>query len=157
MGGRPDPGAGRRDAGRSVDALPAGARLGRRRHAHRARRRAADRRRRIDAVRGCVAIERGPLVYAVEQVDQPVGVAVDDVRIELPGDPVAEHRPELLGGVTVVTVSGRARRHEPGPWPYRPATAESDGPGDPVPLTAVPYFAWANRELGPMRVWLPRA
>jgi DUF1680 family protein len=113
---------------------------------------------RIDAVRGCVAIERGPLVYAVEQVDQPVGVAVDDVRIELPADPAAEHRPELLGGVTVVTVSGRARQHKPGSWPYPPPpSAQADGSGDPVRLTAVPYSAWANRDLGPMRVWLPRA
>jgi DUF1680 family protein len=110
---------------------------------------------RVDAVRGCVALERGPLVYAVEQVDQPAGVAVDDVRIDPGGDLVAEHRPELLGGVTVVTVAGRARRHEPGSWPYRPAAATSDAPGDVVRLTAVPYFAWANRELGPMRVWIP--
>jgi hypothetical protein len=28
---------------------------------------------------------------------------------------------------------------------------------EPVEVTAVPYFAWANRGVGPMRVWLPRA
>jgi uncharacterized protein len=113
---------------------------------------------RIDAVRGCVAIERGPLVYAVEQVDQPAGVAVDDVRFDPAGEPIAEHRPELLDGVTVVTFTGRARRHERGTWPYPPVTgpAEPDVADEPVRLTAVPYFAWANREVGPMRVWLPR-
>jgi DUF1680 family protein len=28
---------------------------------------------------------------------------------------------------------------------------------EPVSLTAIPYFAWANRGLGAMRVWIPRA
>ncbi|MGK5683376.1 glycoside hydrolase family 127 protein [Actinoplanes sp. URMC 104] len=108
---------------------------------------------RIDAVRDCVAFERGPLVYALEQVDQPDGVTVDDVRADPEGELTAEHRPYLLGGVTVVTVPGWARRHEPEPWPYGAAAA---GSGGAVRLTAIPYFAWANRDIGPMRVWLPR-
>lgn len=111
---------------------------------------------RIDAVRGCVAIERGPLVYAVEQVDQPDGVVVDDLRVDATAPGTAEHRPDLLGGVTTVTVQGRADRHQAAAWPYptEPAPASA---GDPVQVTAVPYFAWANRGVGPMRVWLPRA
>jgi DUF1680 family protein len=81
---------------------------------------------RVDAVRGCVALERGPLVYAAEQADHDT--PVDDLHIDLAAPRAAEHKPELLGGVTVVTV------------------------GD---LTLVPYYAWANRGTGPMRVWLP--
>ncbi|MFI9344616.1 hypothetical protein ACIG0D_25625 [Streptomyces sp. NPDC052773] len=46
--------------------------------------------------------------------------------------------PELLGGVRVISADGRQR---------------SDGAA--VPLTAVPYDAWANREPGPTRVWVP--
>ncbi|WP_373463700.1 hypothetical protein [Streptomyces canus] len=46
----------------------------------------------------------------------------------------------LLGGVGVVTADGLRR-----------------GGGDAVPLTAVPYSAWANRQEGPMRVWIPEA
>jgi DUF1680 family protein len=113
---------------------------------------------RIDAVRGCVAIERGPLVYAVEHVDQPDGVVVDDLRVDVTGPRTPEHRPDLLGGVTAIRLRGRARRHETAPWPY-PALAEtaSAADDDPVEITAVPYFAWANRGIGPMRVWLPRA
>ena len=34
---------------------------------------------RVDAVRGCVAIERGPLVYCVEQIDQAAGVTIEDL------------------------------------------------------------------------------
>jgi hypothetical protein len=113
---------------------------------------------RIDAVRGCVAVERGPLVYAVEQVDQPDGVVVDDLRIDPAVPGAAEHRPGLLGGVTTIRVEGRAGRHGSAPWPYQDAAEPAPAAGgDPVQVTAVPYFAWANRGVGPMRVWLPRA
>ena len=113
---------------------------------------------RIDAVRGCVAIERGPLVYAVEQVDQADGVVVDDLRLDPAGPASAEHRPDLLGGVTVVTAHGRAvtarsRRTGRTRPPGRPGSATT---GTDVEVTAVPYFGWANRGIGPMRVWLPR-
>jgi uncharacterized protein len=30
-------------------------------------------------------------------------------------------------------------------------------PTEPLEIPAIPYFAWANREPGPMRVWIPRA
>jgi DUF1680 family protein len=98
---------------------------------------------RIDAVRGCVAIERGPLVYAVEDA------SADDFR--LGGVGRAEHRPGLLDGVTVVALDGTVRRHAGRPWPYE----ESPADDEPAAMTAVPYFAWANRGIGPMRVWLP--
>jgi hypothetical protein len=61
---------------------------------------------RMDAVRGCVALARGPLVYAMEQPDQPPGVTLEDIRIDPTVALRAEHRPELLGGVTVLHASG---------------------------------------------------
>jgi DUF1680 family protein len=84
---------------------------------------------RIDSVRGCVAIERGPLVYCFEQLDQDV---VLDQTAVVPGDLVERERPELLGGVTTVDVPARDGRT----------------------LTAIPYYAWANRTVGPMTVWI---
>jgi DUF1680 family protein len=50
------------------------------------------------------------------------------------------------------------RRHvaDAGWWPY--SSADSEAPNtdnDPVELTAIPYYAWANRQDGSMRVWLP--
>ncbi|MFJ3305223.1 glycoside hydrolase family 127 protein [Streptomyces sp. NPDC086549] len=111
---------------------------------------------RVDAVRGCVAIERGPLVHCLEQVDHPGG-GLDDIVLD-PTRPLAvKHRPDLLGGITTVVAAGRRRSiPDRGWWPY----AEVDGThpepdGEPVELTAVPYHAWANREDGSMRVWLP--
>jgi DUF1680 family protein len=111
---------------------------------------------RIDAVRGCVALERGPLVYAVEQVDLPAGVQVDDLRLDTATGATAEYRPDLLGGVTVVSARGRAGNHVAGEWPYRSAENRDTSTGTDVAVIAVPYFAWANRGIGPMRIWLPR-
>ncbi|WP_255952555.1 glycoside hydrolase family 127 protein [Streptomyces odontomachi] len=124
---------------------------------------------RVDAVRGCVAIERGPLVYCLEQVDHPGG-GLDDIVLDTAHGLTLRHRPDLLGGVTTVLATGH-RRSAPagGWWPYR--TVEAAGgtveavdpapptggpaPGEPVELTAIPYYAWANRRSGSMRVWLP--
>jgi len=94
---------------------------------------------RVDAVRGCRAVERGPLVYAVEDVDLPEGLRVDDLRLTStdPARLVAERRSDLLGGCVVVT-----------------GEAAGDA-GVTGPLMAVPYCLWANRDVGPMRVWIP--
>jgi DUF1680 family protein len=126
------------------------------------RRTAADPR--VDAVRGCVAVERGPLVYCLEQVDQDGG-GLDDIVLDLSVPLSTAERPDLLGGVVTVQGAGR-RRTSLGAgaawWPFResdPGTAAGAAPGrdsdEAVALTAVPYYAWANRRDGSMRVWIP--
>lgn len=112
---------------------------------------------RVDAARGAVAIERGPLVYALEQPDQEDGAVVDDLRIDPAGALSDEFRDGLLGGVTVVRAQGAV---VPGPdaeatTPYGPATTPPPAPVRDVTLTAIPYYAWANRGPQPMRVWVP--
>jgi len=105
---------------------------------------------RVDAVRGCAALARGPLVYCLEQADLPAGVTLDDVRLD-PAAPVTAAAADGLAPVTL-TASGTAEPPSSadlydGP---RPATTPS-----PLHLTAVPYFLWANRTPGAMRVWIP--
>jgi hypothetical protein len=58
----------------------------------------------------------------------------------------AADRPDLLGGVVVVTGRARAQRRR-----------DAEGPvtTEPVTLTAVPYCVWDNREAGEMAVWIP--
>jgi DUF1680 family protein len=78
---------------------------------------------------------RGPIVYCFEGVDNPE-VVLAETRIPAEADVVAEHRGELLGGLTVLRTEGRNKVDRP------------------VALTAIPYYAWANREKGPMTVWI---
>ena len=112
---------------------------------------------RIDAVRGCVALERGPIVYCVEQRDLPSGVDLADVAVDPATDPVDGGPVAELGGVPGVTLAGTVRDADG--WrrtEYRDLRQlREQAPAGPARLTAVPYFAWANREEGAMRVWIP--
>lgn len=104
--------------------------------------------RRVNAVRGCVAVERGPLVYCFEQADQPAGTRVDDLLLA-PGGVLAEV-PVMLDGVgETIQVRVPARALGPGGTP--------DGSTGDVTAVGVPYFQWDNRDGGPMRVWMPEA
>jgi hypothetical protein len=113
---------------------------------------------RVDAVRGCVAVERGPLVYCLEQADLPDDVPVDDVRLD-GGEGTAVWTPDLLEGVTVIQLAGRVTANRGPLYPAQTAdagpTADAGQPASSVRLTAIPYFAWANRGPGAMRVWIP--
>ena len=113
---------------------------------------------RIESVRGCAAIRRGPLVYCLEQADQPVGTDLFDMELE-PSVPLrSSWRPDLLDGVMAVHASGHVV--DSGPWEgrlYRRVEPANGEPRRSVDLTAVPYYAWANRGPNAMRVWLPIA
>ncbi|MEV7232045.1 beta-L-arabinofuranosidase domain-containing protein [Polymorphospora sp. NPDC051019] len=104
---------------------------------------------RVDAVRGCVAVEQGPLVLALESVDVAGVDTVDDLYVD------TGHPPRLVDGR--VTVRCRPVHQRDLDWPYHadPAPAPADAAPDEVPL--VEYHAWANRGPSTMRVWLPTA
>jgi DUF1680 family protein len=116
---------------------------------------------RVDALRGCAALERGPLVYCFEQADQPDGTAVDELAL-LPGAAFEEIRHEDAPGIgpTLMLRTGEAvavtGAHEAG-LPYRtlggPRAAADTRRA--TAATAVPYFQWDNRGDGAMRVWVP--
>jgi len=112
--------------------------------------------RRVDAVRGTAAIERGPLVYCFEQADQPGGADLEDLA--LTGGELRERPADVPGVGSTVLIEADARRQPPASGVGLPYTAEPpDGtPGEPVTTTAIPYFQWDNRDGRPMRVWLPR-
>lgn len=101
----------------------------------------------VDAVRGCVALERGPVLYALEQADMPDGVAVDDVHVLTDTSPEVTDR-----GIDVAAVV----RRPPGPL-YATRTDEASGAVERVTVTAIPFATWGNRGPGAMRVWLPTA
>ncbi len=107
----------------------------------------------VRADTGRVCLKRGPLVYCVEQVDNP-GAPIGRLHLPRAAQPRAVERPDLFGG-TVVLESDAELASMDG-WDdvlYRP----EPGPTRPGTLTAVPYYAWANRGPNRMLVWLPEA
>ncbi|GMA35997.1 hypothetical protein GCM10025876_22010 [Demequina litorisediminis] len=115
---------------------------------------------RVDAVRGCVALRRGPVVHCIEQADLPPGVTLEDVSIDLSASPrigpavsslrvgatiLAEAVVRPSEGLPLGTAHPRSSHHD-----------ERSGmlPGR-IPLRAIPYARWANRASGAMRVWIP--
>jgi DUF1680 family protein len=109
---------------------------------------------RVDAVRGCVAVVRGPLVFCVEQADLPEGVLVEQLRLDA-GAPITEEFPADSIAPVKLRLSGVIRPI--GQQLYAPYAPESPDSATPVEFTAIPYHAWANRGPGAMRVWLPLA
>jgi len=102
---------------------------------------------------GKVAIQRGPLVYCLEQCDHAAGV----LSMALPDKArlAARFEPKLLGGCTVI--EGEARAVSSAGWGQRLYRPAGDVRTRRVNLRAVPYCLWANRKPGAMTVWMPRA
>lgn len=99
----------------------------------------------VEATRNQVALERGPIVYAFEGLDNDG--AVFDAMLPAKAKIKPRYRAELLGGVTVLNITG-ARRVELDKQGQRTTRRAK--------LMAVPYAVWANRTLTPMSVWLAR-
>jgi uncharacterized protein len=79
---------------------------------------------------GRVALERGPLLYCFEAADNS---SLDTALLSDNSLCEAVERPDLLGGITVLKVSGQEQE-----------------------LLAIPYYSWGHRAMGEMAVWLPR-
>lgn len=108
---------------------------------------------RVHADSGKVAIQRGPIVYCLEEADN--GAQLSSLRL-LPDTPLeAVDRPDLFGGVIAV----RARAAGKNAWTG--GLYAQDGPQDGPPnagptreVLFIPYYAWANRTPGEMSVWV---
>lgn len=109
---------------------------------------------RVDAIRDSLAIQRGPIVYCLEEMDQPPGTNLLDVRLD-PSAPLHDTWREDLGVVAIQAQGALLDARAWGDRLYRPADGEQLALR-PLTLTAIPYFAWANRRAGAMRVWIPR-
>jgi hypothetical protein len=110
---------------------------------------------RADAIRGSVAVQRGPLVYCVEAEDLDAGTAVEDVVLDGAGPLVPAHDvPNELEGYVKVAIHAEGQRVL---GSARQLYDESPGrlSAEPLPLTFVPYFARGNRPSAAMRVWVP--
>ncbi len=96
--------------------------------------------------RGRLAIQRGPVVYCLEGCDHTCPLT----RLVIPrgAELRASYNPRMLGGVVVIRGKGTYVDAQLGPrgaLSYRIS---------PTKITAIPYFAWDNREPGEMIVWV---
>ncbi len=98
---------------------------------------------RIDATRGCLAIERGPLVYCVESADLPAEVDLEELEVEASVQPEARPRPDVADGLVGLSLAAFRR------------AADGEAASQAIDVGAIPYYAWANHSAGAMRVWLP--
>ena len=99
----------------------------------------------VEDDRGRVALQRGPLVYCAEWPDN--GGRALDIVVPDGASFESEFRPDLLDGVQVIRGDVEAIQED--------SRGEST-PTAPHRLTAIPYFAWANRGMGEMAVWMAR-
>ncbi len=90
----------------------------------------------VEADRDLLALQRGPLVYCAEWADNP-GRSLGELAVGKSSRLGYRFDPTLLGGVGVIAVAG----------------GSGDRRADPE-WTAIPYYAWANRGKGEMRVWI---
>jgi DUF1680 family protein len=90
---------------------------------------------RVDAVRGTVALERGPLVYCLETADIGPGTELEDVAIDADVEPRPARRSDV-GDVVGLALPARAGASS-------------------IDVEAIPYYAWGNRSADGMRVWIP--
>lgn len=89
----------------------------------------------VEENQGRAAILRGPLLYCLEAVDNP-DMNLGDVVVPFDAPVEETFEPELLGGVVRLSFKGNMSS------------------GEAVDVIAVPYYAWANRDAGPMQVWV---
>lgn len=97
---------------------------------------------------GFAALQRGPLVYCVEGIDNEEDVL--SLSFAEDGEMKAgEFEPGLLNGTVRLEADGYKTSLNPSLYTYEKPKRE------PFTITAVPYYTWGNRGLGQMRVWLP--
>ncbi len=101
---------------------------------------------------GRVALKRGPLVYCLEEADNPGGF-VQRLKIGRDAELKTSTRADLFGGI--VTLSAEGTAIQTGDWQSLYRTKRADE--EPATLTALPYYLWANRGRGSMVVWVPEA
>jgi uncharacterized protein len=108
---------------------------------------------------GRAAVQRGPLVYCLEELDQPEGTALFNVALDLrQSSPVQfheEYKSDLLGGIVELKHVGAAYEKPRSSAGLYRAFGSTTSEKRAVELRFIPYYAWANRAATPMQVWTP--
>jgi len=105
----------------------------------------------VEETRGQAAVRRGPIVYCLESTDLPPGS--DILRIAIPVQANLKSMPMHIGSSTFMGLTTIAK--------LLPSTSDkalyqeiSQTPANDIPITLIPYYAWANRGPSDMTVWM---
>ncbi|MBZ0296708.1 MAG: glycoside hydrolase family 127 protein, partial [Anaerolineae bacterium] len=102
---------------------------------------------------GTIALQRGPVLYCLEEVDN--GPQLANIVIPRDSQLTSQENDHIFSGIPVIT--GDALRLEPDNWPDQElyhTQSQLSYSHTPLTFTAIPYSLWANREPGEMRVWI---
>jgi DUF1680 family protein len=99
----------------------------------------------VSADKDRFALQRGPLVYCLEGPDNK-DAAVMNIVVKKEEPIQAVYREELLNGVMTLQMKGSATKRQ---------LNSSELVKTEQPVTAIPYYAWANRGASEMEVWIP--
>jgi DUF1680 family protein len=106
---------------------------------------------------GRVAVQRGPLIYCLEGIDQPSGLSLSDVAVNAGRRPAEQFQTEvkgdLLGGMVVLHHAGAVYERGTSEKMLYSRYGGESAKTHRVPLTFIPYYAWANRQATSMQVW----
>jgi DUF1680 family protein len=108
----------------------------------------------VEETRNQVAVKRGPVVYCLESADLPKGANLLD--IVLPAQAKLQPVPMKIDNASLMGLTGNALLRSDTGWKnalYREAAVNDTRP---VKVTFVPYYAWGNRGLSDMTVWVPK-
>ena len=100
---------------------------------------------RVEADRGRVAIQRGPMIYCAEGIDNENGSA-RNLLLKTESEISSEYRPEMLNGTQVIIAEGQQAKFN--------VEGEIEL-GEMQEITMIPYHLWSNRGSSEMLVWLP--
>ena len=103
---------------------------------------------------GKVAVQRGPLVYCLEEADNSRNLHAVRLGGADASQFTTQWKPDKLGGIVELQSPG-IRETDEG-WGETAYSADREIRTVPARLTWIPYYSWANREPGEMRVWVRR-
>ena len=106
---------------------------------------------RIEEVRNQVALKRGPIVYCLESPDLPKEASILDAYISRDAKMLPQHKKDLLSGITVLNTELLLRKSKLNKL-YK---ATEKPKWEKYDTQLVPYYAWSNRGLAEMTVFIP--
>ena len=107
----------------------------------------------VEELRNQVAVMRGPIVYCLEQPDLPKNINIFNVKISSDTEFKVKYSSKVLGGINYIECDGI--NVEQDEWKNKLYSAKKKIKIKKIKIKLIPYYAWANRGINKMSVWIP--